>query len=126
MRGRARSSGWPATTSILTGTGNVSVAGSSGNDSILLQNGNAGTINGGSENDIVSDRGTADLTGIIDDNGFALVNPMLTLGGDGADTIILINAQTNQTIVGGNDFADGGDFIVGGFGSDLDLRQRRR
>ena len=44
---------------------------------------------------------------------------MLTLGGDGADTIILINAQTNQTIVGGNDSADGGDFIIGGFGSDL-------
>ncbi len=104
--------------SVLTGTGNVSVAGSSGNDSILLQNGNSGTINGGSENDIVSDRGTADLT-VIDDNGFALVNPMLTLGGDGADTIILINAQTNQTIVGGNDSADGGDFIIGGFGSDL-------
>jgi Ca2+-binding RTX toxin-like protein len=105
--------------SIFLGTGNASVLGGSGRDSILLQTGNSGTVDGGSEDDIISDRGTADLGNPIDDNGFARINPMLLRGGSGADTIIAINATTNQTIIGGIDSSDGADFIIGGIGRDL-------
>ncbi len=93
---------------------------------MLLQNGNAGTMNGGSENDIVSDRGIDDLSGIIDDNGFALVDPMLMLGGDGADTIIVINLHTNQTIVGGNELRRRRGLHRRRLRQRPDLRQRRR
>jgi serralysin len=103
--------------SILIGTGLVSVTGDSGNDSILLQNGNIGTVNGGSENDIIQDRGTASLANPIDANGFAFIGPMLTLGGTGADTIVLINSETDQTIVGGSDSSDGADNLTTGGGN---------
>ena len=41
--------------SILTGSGLASVTGDSGNDVVVLRAGNTGTVNGGTENDVITD-----------------------------------------------------------------------
>jgi Ca2+-binding RTX toxin-like protein len=91
---------------IRTGTGAVTVDGGSGEDNIVLQAGNTGTVTGGSENDSVSS------------NGFA-IGSMLLLGNEGADTILGGPAVGPLTIQGGNDSADGGDLLAGGSGDDI-------
>src|SRR5919198_4748501 len=92
--------------SIFTGNGVATVTGDGGNDSVFLQTGNTGTINGGTENDWVSDNGTA-------------IGGLLTFGGDGADTVLFTFATTAQTIAGGNDSSDGTDSIFTGSGADF-------
>jgi Ca2+-binding RTX toxin-like protein len=97
---------------ITVGTGLATVTGDSGNDSVLLQTGNTGTISGGTENDSIHGTSIA-------------IGSTVLLGGDGADTIILRNfaSPTNttapQTILGGNDSSDGADSIRSGDGPDL-------
>jgi Ca2+-binding RTX toxin-like protein len=91
---------------VFTGSGLATVTGDSGNDTVLLRAGNTGTVNGGTENDSISDNGTA-------------IGAMQLFGGDGADTILASSATGAQTIVGGNDSNDGADSIVGGTGGDL-------
>jgi Ca2+-binding RTX toxin-like protein len=91
--------------SILPGTGLATITGDSGNDTVVLQAGNTGTVNGGTENDSVR----AD----------SFPGQVLTFGGDGADTVNVNGSVVDQTIVGGNDSADGADSLVGGSGADL-------
>jgi Ca2+-binding RTX toxin-like protein len=92
--------------SILTGSGSLVVFGNSGNDTVFLQTGNTGTVNGGTESDLIDDQGTD-------------IGSMVLLGGDGSDTISTPTSTSSQTIIGGNDSADGGDFIVSSTGDDL-------
>src|SRR6266705_924087 len=78
---------------IFTGSGLATVTGDSGNDTVLLQSGNTGTVNGGTENDcIIGPSGTGS---------------MLLFGSDGADTVDTSAASAAQTVVGGNDSSDG-------------------
>src|SRR5215207_6824649 len=58
---------------ISLGSGLATVTGDSGNDSVLLQTGNTGTVNGGTENDSIF--------------GPAGTGSMLLFGSDGADTV---------------------------------------
>ena len=53
---------------ILTGTGLLTVSGDSGNDIVVLQTGNTGTVNGGTENDLIFSTQN--------------IGPMLHLGGE--------------------------------------------
>jgi Ca2+-binding RTX toxin-like protein len=92
--------------SIQTGTGSLVVFGNSGNDTVFLQSGNTGTVTGGSENDLIDDQG-------------AEIGSMVLFGGDGSDTIFVPTSTSSQTIIGGNDSADGGDCIIGSAGTDL-------
>ena len=80
---------------IFSGTGVATVTGDSGNDTVVLQTGNTGTVNGGTENDSLG-------------SGFN-VGSLLILGGDGADLIGTPTSTSAQTIVGGNDSNDGND-----------------
>jgi Ca2+-binding RTX toxin-like protein len=92
--------------SIALGTGLATVTGDSGNDTVITQAGNTGTIDGGTEND----------------SFFASANPgsMLVFAGAGMDTINFIAATSGQTIVGGSDSSDGADSInTGTGGADL-------
>jgi Ca2+-binding RTX toxin-like protein len=91
---------------ILTGSGLATVTGDSGGDSVVLRAGNTGTVNGGSENDSISDGGAA-------------IGSMQLFGSDGADTIWVPAATAAQTIVGGNDSNDGADSIAGGTAADI-------
>src|SRR5437879_1105422 len=83
---------------LFTGSGLATVTGDSGNDTVVLKAGNTGTVNGGTENDLISDGGTA-------------IGSMVLFGGDGADTIFVPSATSPQTIVGGNDSSDGNDVL---------------
>jgi Ca2+-binding RTX toxin-like protein len=90
---------------IFTGTGLVSVTGDSGNDLVILQAGNTGTVSGGTENDLIAiPAGTGS---------------MVVFGNEGADNISGGFATAAQTIVGGNNSADGPDNILSGTGADL-------
>jgi Ca2+-binding RTX toxin-like protein len=91
--------------SILTGSGLVDVAADSGNDIIILQTGNTGTVHGGTGSDSIWDV-------------MRPIGSMVLFGDDGADSIN-INAATPQTIVGGNDATDGSDSIRTGGGADI-------
>src|SRR5262245_35404510 len=88
---------------LFTGSGLATVTGDAGNDTVVLQAGNNGTMNGGTGNDSIFDF-------------FAMTGPFLLLGGDGADSVSVISSTGNDTIVGGNDSSDGGDNIVSGPG----------
>ena len=90
---------------IFTGTGLATVTGDTGNDTVVLQTGNTGTINGGTEND-----------SILADGG---IGSMLLLGSAGADTIDTVASLAPQTIVGGQDFSDGADSIAACDSADL-------
>src|SRR5215204_6654290 len=70
---------------IFSGTGLVTITGDSGNDIVVLQASNTGTVSGGTENDSI----------------FANVNigSMVLFGGDGADTIAPFGSSAAQTIV---------------------------
>src|SRR5215203_5686740 len=70
---------------IFTGSGLATVTGDSGNDTVVLRAGNTGTINGGSENDSISDNGTN-------------IGSMVLFGGAGADAINVPTSTANQTI----------------------------
>jgi Ca2+-binding RTX toxin-like protein len=91
---------------VVVGSGFATVTGDSGSDSILLQTGNTGTVSGGTEGDEIAGR---------DDN----IGSMVLLGGDGADIIVVFRSSSDQTIVGGNDSADGADHLVAGGGDDI-------
>ncbi len=91
---------------ILAGSGLATIAGDTGNDTVVLRAGNTGTVNGGTENDSIVDNGTA-------------IGSMQLFGGDGADTISVLNATGAQTIVGSNDSSDGADSLRGGLANDL-------
>ena len=93
---------------IFSGSGLLTIVGDSGNDTVALRTGNTGTVNGGTENDSISDNGTD-------------IGPMLLFGGDGADRITTTVSTANQTIVGGNDSNDGADIIGAGPGNDFIL-----
>ena len=71
------------------------MTGDSGNDVIVLQAGNTGTVNGGTENDNIFSA--------------ANIGPMVLFGGDGNDIITVPGTSANQTIVGGNDSNDAAD-----------------
>jgi Ca2+-binding RTX toxin-like protein len=90
---------------ITVGTGLATVTGDSGNDSVLLQAGNTGTVNGGTENDSIHAGGA--------------IGSMVLFGSDGGDTVNTLAASSGQTIVGGNDSSDGADSIFTGTGADL-------
>ena len=92
---------------ILAGSGLIAVAGDSGNDTIRVQAGNTGTVTGGTENDSIYTVVTAPA------------GSMVLFAGDGADTVYMVYADAGQTILGGNNAADGADSLVGGIGSDL-------
>jgi Ca2+-binding RTX toxin-like protein len=91
---------------ITTGTGAVTVSGDSGNDQVFLQAGNTGTVSGGTENDFINlPTGTGSL---------------VILGNSGADNVSVAIASTAAlTIVGGDDSADGADFLDAGSGPSL-------
>jgi hypothetical protein len=93
---------------LFAGRGLVRITGDSGNDTLLVQHGNTGIINGGSENDSIS--GMPNL-------GEPSLGPMQLFGGDGADTIRGFGTA-DLTIVGGNDSNDGADEISSGRGND--------
>jgi Ca2+-binding RTX toxin-like protein len=91
---------------IRTGTGAATVDGGSGEDTVILQAGNAGSVTMGPENDSIWDQNQN-------------ISSMLLFGNEGADTIN-VDASTNaQTVLGGNDSADGNDSIWTGSGADL-------
>jgi Ca2+-binding RTX toxin-like protein len=91
--------------SMLTGTGSVQAFGNSGNDTVALQSGNTGTIFGGTENDSArAPLGTGSI---------------LFFGNEGADSLNAGDSTAPHTLVGGNDSADGADFLQAGSGSDL-------
>src|SRR5262249_45757230 len=90
---------------IFTGSGAWTVTGDSGTDTIVLRTGNTGSVVGGTENDSVFSN--------------VAVGSVLIFGNAGGDTVSLINATGNLTIVGGDDSSDGRDSIVGGIGADL-------
>ena len=71
---------------------------------MLLQTGNTGTVNGGTENDSIF--------------GPAGTGSMQLLGSDGADTVD-VQSTGGQTIVGGNDLSDAADTIITGGGADF-------
>ena len=76
-------SGLAGDDSLLSGTGNASVAGDSGKDTILLQAGNTGTVFGGSENDcIVAPTGTGSMV-LAGNEGADIFNVGDELGRDG-------------------------------------------
>jgi Ca2+-binding RTX toxin-like protein len=93
---------------LLTGTAQATVSGDAGNDTVVLQAGNTGTVTGGTDNDSVTSNGTA-------------IGSMMLFGNEGADTITTFSApaSSSQTIVGGNDSADGADSLTGGAGNDI-------
>ncbi len=91
---------------IRTGTGAVTVDGGSGEDTTILQAGNTGQVTGGVENDSIWDANTN-------------VGSMVLFGNEGADTINVDNSTNPQTILGGNDSADGNDSIRGGAAADI-------
>ena len=74
---------------IRTGTGAVTVDGGSGEDTVVLQTGNTGTVTTGTENDSI----------------FAAENAgsMVLFGNEGADSIWLAGSSNPQTILGGNE-----------------------
>ena len=90
---------------IFTGSGVATVDGGSGEDTVVLQAGNTGTVTGGTEND----------------SFFAATNigSMVLQGNQGADTIDTSASTFAQIIQGGNDSADGADSIRDGDGADL-------
>ncbi len=90
---------------IFAGSGLVTVSGDSGNDTVVLQTGNTGTVDGGTQNDSI-------FTAVA-------VGSMVLFGGDGLDTINMSAATTRQTILGGNDASDNADSILAGTGDDL-------
>jgi Ca2+-binding RTX toxin-like protein len=90
---------------ILTGTGLAAVTGDSGNDTVVLQSGNIGIVNGGTDNDSIFAAGA--------------VGSMILFAGDGLDLVNMGNATAGQTILGGNDATDGADSIIAGTGADL-------
>ncbi len=92
---------------IRQGTGLATITGDSGNDIVILQTGNTGTVNGGTENDSITTNSTA-------------IGAMALFGGDGADTVDTGGASS-VTVVGGNDSADGADSILGGLGDEFML-----
>ena len=91
---------------IVTGSGPVTVSGDSGNDTVLLAPGNTGTVNSGTENDIVL-------------NNFPSAAAMQVFGGDGADTLNMNGSNEPQTLIGGNDSSDGSNSLFAGNGNDL-------
>jgi Ca2+-binding RTX toxin-like protein len=91
---------------IFTGSGLATVSGDSGNDTVVLNTGNTGTVNGGTENDLIVPIGTG-------------VGSMQLFGSDGADSSLMVSVTSAQTIVGGNDSNDGPDCLVGGAAGDL-------
>lgn len=91
---------------IFAGSGLATITGDTGADTVVLRAGNTGTVNSGTENDSIVDNGTA-------------IGSMQLFGGDGADTIFVLNATAAQTIVGGNDSSDGADSVLGGSANDM-------
>ena len=90
---------------IETGVGFASVDGGPGNDAIVLSNGNTGLVDGGDGNDYIFNDG--------------VLNAIVLLGGAGADTFQIVDANVGLTIRGGNDSSDGADSILAGSMSDL-------
>ncbi len=91
--------------SMLTGAGSVQAFGNSGNDTVALQSGNTGTIFGGTENDSArAPLGTGSI---------------LFFGNEGADSFNAGDTTAPHTLVGGNDSADGPDFLQAGASLDF-------
>jgi Ca2+-binding RTX toxin-like protein len=88
---------------IFTGSGLATVTGESGSDTVVLQTGNTGSVDGGTQNDSIYAAGP--------------VNPMVLLGGDGLDTIVASSTTGGLTILGGSDSSDNADSIVAGAGN---------
>jgi Ca2+-binding RTX toxin-like protein len=89
---------------IFTGTGVATVSGDSGNDSVILQAGNTGTVNGGAENDSI--------------HAVGAVGSMQLFGGAGADIFNTTSTANAQTIIGGLDSSDGNDTVLTAGGAD--------
>src|SRR5262245_4052474 len=92
---------------ILTGSGDWTVTGDAGLDTIILRTGSTGSVIGGSENDSIF---SANAVGSV-----------IIFGNSGADIIHLGAATGNLTVKGGDDSGDGADDIQTGSGSDLIL-----
>src|SRR4051812_41331290 len=80
---------------IFTGSGLATVTGDSGNDTVVLQTGNTGAVDGGTQNDSIFAAGP--------------IGSMVLFGGDGLDSINMSNVTAAQTILGGNDSNDNAD-----------------
>ena len=91
---------------IRTGTGAVTVDGGSGEDTTILQAGNTGQVTGGPENDSIWENNTN-------------IGSMILFGNEGSDTISVDTSTNPQTILGGNDSADGNDSIRSGTAADI-------
>src|SRR5215208_3048109 len=90
--------------SIFSGTGEVTVNGGSGNDTIVLQIGNTASVFGASENDsIIIGGGNSTDTGSGGDGSDPALAPgsFLLFGNEGADTIDASEVDFGVTIVGG-------------------------
>ncbi len=98
---------------IRTGTGAATVEGGSGEDTVILKAGNTGQVTAGTENDSIWDQNQN-------------IGSMILFGNEGADTIDTNNSTNAQTVVGGNDSADGSDFDLHRIRSRPDVRQWRR
>ena len=90
---------------LFAGSGFVTISGDSGNDTVVLHTGSAGSVTGGSGNDSVLANGATES--------------MVLFAGEGLDSINMSSSFAGQTILGGNDAADGADFILASAGNDL-------
>ena len=90
---------------IFQGTGLATITGDSGNDIVVTQAGNTGTVDGGTENDSIFAAGNS--------------GSMVLFLNAGADTVNFSASTAAQTIVGGTDSSDGADCILGSNGPDL-------
>ena len=87
------------------GTGLATVTGDSGNDIVVTQAGNTGTVDGGTENDSIFAAGNS--------------GSMLLSGMPAPIRSTSSLQPARQTIVGGTDSSDGADCILGSNGPDL-------
>jgi Ca2+-binding RTX toxin-like protein len=85
---------------IFTGTGLTIVTGDAVNDTLVVQAGNTGTVNAGTDSDSV----------------FGSSGSMSFFLGDGADSLS-VSSSLPLTIVGRNDSSDGADSIASNFNS---------
>src|SRR5262245_18752097 len=106
---------------IFSGTGEVTVNGGSGADTIVLQIGNTASVFGASENDIILIGVGGSGTGTGDGGSERALTPgtFLLFGNEGSDTIDASSIDFGVVIVGGNDSSDAADTLVGSFGNDV-------
>ncbi len=106
-------------------SGNDTYVGGFGNDTVV-DNGGTSLIFGNQGNDFVGATGVGTIYGGLGNDSVVTGTApgSLLFGNEGADTI---NSNGNgATVVGGNDSADGNDFVIGTYDFEHRVRQRRR